>query len=166
MDAVAEERDALLFFLNRLRDAVVRTTDGLSQEAQRAPGVPSGTNLLGLVWHLTAMEVHWFQRVFLGTTREIDASMRVPAGRSRDQVIAAYRAACTESDRIVADCPDLSTLSAGSARLPTSTAGDADPGDELRVSLRRIVIHLIEETGRHAGHADIIRERIDGATDL
>jgi hypothetical protein len=56
-DALASERESLLFFLNRLRDAVVRTSAGPSEGELRAPGVPSGTNLLGLVRHLTAMEV-------------------------------------------------------------------------------------------------------------
>ncbi len=53
------ERDVLLFFLNRVRDAVVRASAGLAGEQQRLPGVPSGTNLLGLIRHLTAVEEHW-----------------------------------------------------------------------------------------------------------
>jgi Protein of unknown function (DUF664) len=56
---VESERDVLLFFLNRVRDAVVRASAGLTGEQQRLPGVPSGTNLLGLIRHLTAVEEYW-----------------------------------------------------------------------------------------------------------
>ena len=158
------EHDDLLFFVNRLRDSVVRICSGPSDEQVRAPGVPSGTNLLGLVSHLTAMETLWFEGVFLGEAPDADGSMQVPGSRSRDAVLAAYRDACVRSDRIVRDCADLTTLSRGDARLPGSTDRDALPDEIRRVSLRRIVVHMIEETGRHAGHADIIRERIDGTT--
>lgn len=66
------EAEVLLFFLNRLRDAVVRDSAGLTDEQQRTAGVPSGTSLLGLVQHLTAVEEHWFQRVFLGEDMSVD----------------------------------------------------------------------------------------------
>lgn len=154
-DVTESESDVLLFFLNRVRDAVVRASAGLASEQQRMPGVPSGTSLLGLVRHLTAVEEHWFQRVFLGEDRNIDMSMDVPPSATRDEVVAAYRQACTRSDEIVGACPSLSTL-----------AKIANPGEGWVVSLRRILAHMIEETARHAGHADILRERIDGATGL
>jgi uncharacterized damage-inducible protein DinB len=60
------EPEALLCYLDRVREAVVRASEGLTDEQQRAPGVPSGTNLLGLIQHLTSVEEHWFQRVFVG----------------------------------------------------------------------------------------------------
>jgi uncharacterized damage-inducible protein DinB len=154
-DLVRSERDVLLYFLTKMRSAVVRTSDGLTGKQQRTPGVPSGTNLLGLIQHLTAVEEHWFQRVFLGEDRSIDMSMNVPAEATREKVVAAYRQACARSDEIVRACPDLSTM-----------AKIANPGENQTVSLRAIVAHLIEETARHAGHADILREQIDGATDL
>jgi uncharacterized damage-inducible protein DinB len=154
-DLTESEADVLLFFLNRLRDAVVRDAAGLSDEQQRTPGVPSGTSLLGLIKHLTEVEKHWFQRVFFGADVSIDMSMEVPAGASPDEVVAAYRQACARSDEIVRACPDLSTL-----------ARTMNPGDSRIGTLRRILVHMVEETGRHAGHADILRERIDGATDL
>src|SRR6266542_4178562 len=140
-DLLESERDVLLFFLNRVRDAVVRASAGLTGEQQRLPGVPSGTNLLGLIRHLTAVEEHWFQRVFLGGDCIIDMSMDVPAGATRDEVVAAR--------------PALSAV----ARI-------ANPGEDQAVSLRRIMVHMIEETARHAGHADILREQIDGAVGL
>ena len=149
------EREVLLRYLDKVRDAVVRTSEGLSEEQQRTPGVPSGTNLLGLVRHLTGVEQHWFEVVFLGRQRGVDDSMEVPAGVTRHQVVAAYREQCARSDDIIRACPDLSTM----ARI-------ANPGEDRKASLRMIVAHMIEETARHAGHADILRERIDGATDL
>ena len=154
-DLVGSERDVLLYYLNRMRDAVVRTSEGLSDEQQRTPGVPSGTNLLGLVQHLTGVEAHWFQRVFLDQGGETKKSMDVPAGATRDDIVAAYRAACARSDEIVRACPDLSTM-----------AKVANPGEDERDSLRRIMAHVLRETSRHCGHADILRELIDGATEL
>ncbi len=82
-------------------------------------------------------------------------SMDVPVGATRDEVVAACGQACARSDEIVAACPGLSTV----ARI-------ANPGEDQAVSLRRIMVHMIEETARHAGHADILREQIDGATGL
>lgn len=154
-DLVGSERDVLLHYLNKMRDAVVRTSEGLSDEQQRTPGVPSGTNLLGLIRHLTWVEEHWFQGVFLGGQVGIGDSMDSPRDVTRDEIVTAYRKACAQSDEIVRGCPDLSTM-----------AEIVNPGEDRRVSLRRIVAHMIEETARHAGHADILREQIDGATDL
>jgi uncharacterized damage-inducible protein DinB len=155
LDLVGSERDVLINYLNKMRDAVVRTSEGLTDEQQRTPGVPSGTNLLGIVQHLTAIERHWFERVFLGAAQETDDSMVVPADVTREQVVAAYRKACAHSDEIIRACPDLSTL-----------AQIENPGEDELDSLRRIAAHMIEETARHAGQADILREQIDGATEL
>jgi uncharacterized damage-inducible protein DinB len=154
-DLVGSERDVLLYYLNKMRDAVVRRSEGLTDEEQRTPGVPSGTNLLGLIRHLTWVEEHWFRGVFLGEVPDLDDFMDAPVGATRDDVVAAYREACARSDEIVHACPDLSTM-----------AEIANPGEDEKDSLRRIVAHMIEETARHAGHADILREQIDGATDL
>jgi len=154
-DWMRSERDVLLHYLNKMRDAVVRTSEGLTDEQQRTPGVPSGTNLLGLIQHLTGVEEHWFQRVFLDEDRDTDDSVDVPVDATRDEVVAAYRKMCARSDEIVRACPDLSTM-----------AKIANPGEDQKDPLRVIVAHMIEETARHAGHADILREQIDGATDL
>ncbi|MFI5040244.1 MAG: DinB family protein [Acidimicrobiales bacterium] len=153
-DLVGSERDVLLYYLDKMRDAVVRTSEGLTDKQQRTPGVPSGTNLLGLIQHLTGVEMHWFERVFLGEEHSIGDSMDVPANATRDEVVAGYRAACARSNQIVRACPDLSTM-----------AKIANPGQDQKDSLRRILAHMIEETARHAGHADILREQTDGATD-
>jgi uncharacterized damage-inducible protein DinB len=152
-DLISSERDVLLHYLNKMRDAVVTASEGLTDDQQHSPGVPSGTNLLGLIQHLTGVEMHWFRLVFLGEDVECDMSMSVPASVTRTEVVAAYREACSRSDDIVRACEDLSTLSA-----------IANPGEDEQASLRVIVAHMIEETARHAGHADILREQIDGAT--
>jgi hypothetical protein len=99
------EREVLLYFLSKMRDAVVRTSERLTDEQRRAPGMPSGTNLLGLIQLLTGYEEHWFQRVFLGEDRDIGTSMDVPADVTRQEVVAAYRQACARSDEIVARLP-------------------------------------------------------------
>jgi hypothetical protein len=109
-DMVESECDVLLYFLNRVRNAVVRTSEGLTSAQQRTPGVPSGTGLLGLLHHLTGVEQHWFQRVFLGEDRDIDMSMDVPVEATREEVVTAYRKACARSDEIVRACPSLSTM--------------------------------------------------------
>lgn len=149
------EREVLLAYLGAMRDAVVATTASLDEEQLRTPGVDSGTNLLGLIHHLTGVERHWFQLVFLGEDVVCDKSMTVPPELTHAEVVAAYREACARSDEIVRGYDDLATL-----------AAIVNPGEDQLDSLRSIVVHLIEETARHAGHADILRERIDGATGL
>lgn len=149
------ERYVLLAYLNRVRQSVVHTTDGLSEEDLRRPRVPSGTSLLGIVHHLTGVEQHWFQSVFLGERLEPDKSMTVPDSLTSDQVVEAYQRTCARNDEIVHDCSDLSVR----AVIP-------NPGEEERDSLRVILGHMLEETARHAGHADILREQVDGAVEL
>jgi uncharacterized damage-inducible protein DinB len=149
------ETDTLLAYLNAMRQAVVRDCGGLDDESLRHPGVPSGTSLLGIVHHLTGVEQHWFRRVFLGDGVDYDLSFAPAAERSADEVIADYRALWADHDDIVHAHPDLSV-----------SAAAVNPGEDALDPLRSIVVHLVEETARHAGHADILREQIDGATDL
>src|SRR5438128_11667065 len=78
-DLIRSERDVLLRYLNKMRDAVVVTSESLTDEQLRTPGVPSGTNLLGLIRHLTGVEQHWFRLVFLGEKLMCNMSMDVPA---------------------------------------------------------------------------------------
>jgi uncharacterized damage-inducible protein DinB len=151
VDLVHSERDVLLRYLAKHRRLVVAALDGLTDEQVRRPMVPSGTNLLGLVHHLTGVERHWFELVFLGAAIVPDMSMSAPASTPIDEVIAGYRAACARSDEIVRGCTDLSTLAA----IP-------NPGEDEVDSLRLIIAHMVEETAQHTGQADIIRELIDG----
>jgi uncharacterized damage-inducible protein DinB len=151
-DLIGSERDVLIYYLNKNRNAVVDATEGLTAEQQRTPGVGSGTNLLGMVRHLTAAEDYWFRLFFLGEPGEVEWSMQVGPDADPVAIVADYRAACARSDEIIRACPDLSTLS----------APDEDQDD--RISLRRVAAHMLEEIARHAGQADILRELIDGRT--
>jgi uncharacterized damage-inducible protein DinB len=146
------EREVLLRYLNKMRDAVVNTSAGLTEDQVRTPGVSSGTSLLWLIHHLTAAELHWFQFVFLGADQRLDLEGPIPPGRTYDEAVAEYRAVCARNDEIVRE-HDLDTM-----------AKIANPGEDMIDPLRVILAHMVEETGRHAGHADILRELIDGRT--
>jgi len=159
--AAAAEREVLVGFLDSQRDAVVRKVDGLGEDEIRFSGVESGTSLGGIVKHLADVERWWFHAVFAGrdiafawTEDDPDPDWRVETDDTLRGLLAAYRDAWEESNRIVAEAGSLDDLSVGSR--------SGDPED--RVSLRWILVHMIEETARHAGHADILREQLDGAT--
>ena len=145
------ERETLVAFLDYLRDAIVVKVEGLSEADARQVLVPSGTSVLGLVNHLTMVEVLWLQWSFAGL------DVRVPSDRLTDDdridaAVDAYRAACGRSNEIIGSVRDLAVMC---ARRP----GDIEP-----LPLRWVLVHMIEETARHAGHADILREQLDGET--
>jgi hypothetical protein len=145
----ADERAVLLEFLGRLREAVANKVVGVPEPQVRTAGVPSGTNLLGLVGHLTYVE----RFHFLGErTDDWDRTMRPAPEETVDSVLAAYREAVRQSNQVVEECQDLGR--------PTPR----HPRRAQAPSMRWVLVHMIEETGRHAGHADILRERIDGST--
>lgn len=145
----AGEREVLKGFLDYLRASIIGKVDGAPEAELRRPGVPSGTNLLGLVQHLTYVE----RFIFLGvSTRSWPSTFHVDDGRSVDDVVADYRAAIAAANARIDACADL----AGPVRTPK-------PGEQPP-SMRWALAHMIEETGRHAGHADILRELIDGRT--
>jgi uncharacterized damage-inducible protein DinB len=150
---VGDERTTLLAFLAYLRQAIVRKLDDLSEEDARRAMVPSGTSLAGLVKHLTATERYWFRRVWAGDPGvEWDRdSWTVGDDVTVDQLIDDYREAWKESDRLIEGAPSFD-------------APCAEEHRSHRMSLRWVVVHLIEETSRHAGHADLTRELIDGST--
>ncbi|WP_101257832.1 DinB family protein [Streptomyces barkulensis] len=152
-EAEADERTTLLAFLDYLRDAVAAKAAGVPDEAARAAGVPSGTSLLGLVKHLTAVEHNWFAWAFAGEgdTPADDGAPPAP-GETAGEILRAYRKAAGRSNAIAAACDRLDRPGVRSLReTPPPT-------------MRWILVHMIEETARHAGHADILRERIDGST--
>ena len=147
---LAGEKETLVDFLDYLRGAVIRKASGLPAATVRRPMAGSGTSLLGLVKHLTRVEIAWFQYAFAG------ADVRVPGDDLADDdepqsVIDDYQMAIAVSNRIVAEAADLTQPAKRRAVAP-------EP-----MSLRWILVHMIEETGRHAGHADILREQIDGS---
>ncbi len=145
----ADEKATLLGFLDYLRISIADKAAGVPEPQVRAARVPSGTNLVGLVKHLTHVE----QFYFLG--QRVDdwrATMRPTPEETLDGVLAGYRDAVERANQVVEACPDLA--------LPAPRPARRGPAP----SMRWVLVHMIEETGRHAGHADILRERIDGVT--
>ncbi|MFG2135533.1 DinB family protein [Streptomyces sp. NPDC048650] len=152
--ADADEKTTLVAFLDYVREAVLAKAAGLAEAQGAAAGVPSGTSVLGLVKHLTAAEVYWFGWAFEGAdVPHPDFGMELAATDGATDLLAAYRAAVARSDDIIGRCDDLGRRSARPAGK-----------DDATRSLRWILVHMIEETARHAGHADILREQADGVT--
>lgn len=146
----ATEKDVLLGFLDYLRSCVIGKVEGAPEPQVRTPGVDSGTNLLGLLRHLGYVE----RFTFLGEpVADWPSTFRPEADETVDGLIGAYRDAITAANHVIAGCADLGTPAA----RPTAR-GRTPP------SMRWALVHMIEETGRHAGHMDILRELIDGTT--
>ncbi len=152
-------------YLQAARDAVAWKLDGLSEYDVRRPLTPTGTNLLGLVKHLAMVELGYFGDTFgrpfsdpppwFADDAEPNADMWATAEESREQIIGLYRRAQAHSDATI----DALPLDAP-GQVPWWPAGHRD------VTLHMILVHMIAETDRHAGHADIVRELIDGAAGL
>lgn len=154
--AAGPEKEMLEVFLDFQRDTLLWKVSGLTAEQLTQVRTPSGMTLLGIVKHLAYVERNWFQNRFLArelpvpwTDGDPDGDFRVEPGETAESVIAFYRAEVAESKRIVADTESLETIALHLGRPH---------------SLRRILIHMIEETARHNGHADLLREQTDGQT--
>jgi hypothetical protein len=153
----------LLDFLAAQRDAVLAIVAGLDEEAWHRSVVPSGWTPAGLVEHLGGAEWHWFQGVVAGKRPEpapgdedlppYDPTAALVCDEPSAEIIGFYRDQCASSDAVLAVTP----LSA----RPRGRHGDFEPP-----SVRWVVLHMIEETARHAGHLDIARELLDGKTRL
>lgn len=149
---VDPEAAALIHFLDAQRASVLAIVDGLDDESLRATILPSGWSPVGLIAHLGDAERFWFQNVATGAA----------AGRpalDRDQpaeVFAYYRDQCERSNAVLASRP-LSS--------PPAEEHGLDLEDDVS-DLRWIALHIIEETARHAGHLDVVRELLDGKTGL
>ncbi|MGN9907765.1 DinB family protein [Phytohabitans sp. LJ34] len=145
----ADEKTTLVGFLNYLRDAITAKATGVPEPQVRTPGVPSGTSLLGLIKHLTSVERYYFQGA---DVRNWAATFKPTRKDTVDSVLAGYRQAVAEANAVIESCDDLAQP------VPRSVNAKSAP------SMRWLLTHMIEETARHAGHADILREQIDGAT--
>lgn len=164
MDAAAL-KDDLHRYLQRGRDALLWKLEGLSEYDVRRPLVPTGTNLLGLVKHVATMDAEYFGVVFdrpfpdpmpwMDDDAETNADMWATADESRQQILDLYRHAQAHSDATIRELP-LDSV----GRVPWWAEGRQE------VTLQRILAHVIAETHRHAGHADIVRELIDGSAGL
>ncbi len=144
-------------FLDRYRETIVWKLDGLTTEQASAHLVPSASTLLGIVKHLAYVERWWFQMNFASDSVNFpwpkdepdqDIDFRVLATDTIESIGALYQQEIARSREIIAGA-SLEDLGKGKQVGPRS--------------LRWIMVHMIEETARHAGHADILRELTDGA---
>ena len=141
---------ALRDALDGMQSGVLKKLAGLSEVDARRSTIPSGTNLAGLIQHLTFVESHWFEEIAAGRAASRGLrSMTVDPEVTLSTLRAEYRAACETSDAI--------TLSVGDPDAPVTYKGKTR-------DLRWVLVSVLLETARHAGHADIIREQIDGRT--
>jgi uncharacterized damage-inducible protein DinB len=146
---VDDERATVQALLQYQRESLVRKVEGVSDERARQQFVGSGTNLLWLMRHIADAETLWIVHRFAGEElAPVDDS--VDSQSSLAEAIEVYRATWRRVDDMVA----------------AASLGDLcrSVGDESPVNLRWVLMHLLEETARHAGHADIIRELLDGTT--
>ena len=156
--SISNERDALTCFLDRQRGALVRKVQGVSDaDARRAP-TASSLSLLGLLKHAAVWEDRWFQGIV--------------AGRPLPDGWPEHKSSIPDEDFIVGDGDTVEQWVARyeeAAQTSRQIAADMEPGescartDVIGCNLRCVLLHLIEETARHVGHADLIRETLDGS---
>ena len=145
----ASERDVLVGFLDYLRESVIAKVEGAPEPQVRTPGVQSGTNLLGLLNHLTNVE----RFMFLGEqVTDWPATFHAAPDSTVNSLTAEYRSVTARANEAIVACTDLESPCARPMRQGKPP------------SMRWALTHMIEETARHAGHMDILRELIDGAT--
>ncbi|WP_228981481.1 DinB family protein [Streptomyces sp. DH12] len=158
----SDARTDLHSYLRSARDALLWKLDGLSEYEVRRPLTPTGTNLLGLVKHLAGVELGYLGDTFGRPSGEplpwldegagTNADMWATADEPREQVLALYRRAWAHADATI-------------VALPLDTVGRVPwwPADRNEVTLHHAVVRVIADTNRHAGHADVLRELMDGA---
>ena len=156
------EKDELRFYLTRARNALVWKLDGLSEYDARRPLVPTGTNLLGLVKHVAGVTAGYFGECFgrpfgepmpwTSEDAETNADMWATPDESREHIVGLYHRVWAHAE---------ATIEA----LDLDTPGHVSwwPPERREPPLRLVMIHMIAEVERHSGHADIVRELIDGS---
>jgi len=164
----ADEKQTLHRYLQNARGVLLWKLEGLSDYDIRRPMTSTGTNLLGLVKHCAGVECQYFggvvDRPFSGEDEldwredddaELSGHMYATAAESREQVTGFYRRVWVHSDATIHE-------------LPLDARGTVPgwPEESRHPTLHTLLVHMIQETDRHAGHADIIREAIDGAAGL
>lgn len=165
---VSDPKSELRHYLQLARDAMVWKADGLGEYEVRRPLTPTGTNLLGLIKHLTGCEIGYFGDTFGRPLadpppwtddglleREPMVDMWAAADESRDYIIGWYRTAWAHADQTF-EAIELDAI----GHVPWWS------DERSEVTFHQILVHMIAETHRHAGHADIVRELIDGAVGL
>lgn len=159
------EKEILKKYLDTQLDALLWKLDDLNEKDARWPHTPTGTNLLGLVKHVGTMVYEYFGGVFgrpagepmpwIKPDAEYNADMWATAEESKEWVIDFYHRARAHADATI---DELELTAPG--RVPWWASG------RQNVTLHQILVHVIAEAARHAGHADIVRETIDGARGL
>ena len=158
-DSTGSERQVLEAFLDFHRQVLVSKVDGMSENEARHLRVPSKTTLAGLIKHIIEVERGWFQEVLAGRKPEDigpnvgggDESWDLAENETVSSLIKEYEQTCEESRQTAA----------------RFALDDAVPEPDMgQVSLRWVYVHMIEETARHVGHADILREQTDGAAGI
>jgi hypothetical protein len=161
----SDPKAELHYYLTRAHKALLWKTDGLSEYDVRRPLVSTGTNLLGLLKHVGSVAAGYFGDCFgrpfdqplpwLEDDAEPNADMWATAEESREEIVGLYRRAWAHAD---------ATIDA----LPLDATGVVSwwPPERRETTLHRVIVHMIAETERHAGHADIVRELIDGSVGI
>lgn len=155
------EKETLSHYLQQVREALLWKLEGVSERDARWPMTGTGTNLLGIVKHVASVELGYFGEVFdrpsgiplpwFADDAPDNADMWATADESREFVIDLYHRSWAHADQTIAE-------------LPLDAPGFVPwwRPDSREVTLHRILVHMITETARHAGHADIVREQLDG----
>lgn len=156
------QKDDLLQYFNEAREAMLWKLSGLDEYGVRRSLTRTGTNLLGLVKHLTAGELTYFSRTFDRPTPDLayldtfdpwkNEDMWARADEQREEIVDRYRRVGAHSDGVIAE-------------LPLDAVGTVPhwPAERAETTLHHLIIRMIGETHRHAGQADILREQLDGA---
>jgi uncharacterized damage-inducible protein DinB len=168
-DAVTStERDDLRHAVTQHRDLLLRTVQGLSDDQVRLTPTASQLCLGGIIKHVTLMEEGWVRFIEEGAAsggppdeeayEAHAAGFKMRDGETLEDLLARYQAVASYTDELVAGLPSLEVSH------PLPEAPWFEPG--ARWSARRVLVHIVAETAQHAGHADIIRETIDGAKSM
>ncbi len=159
---VMDDKAILHTYLRTRRQDLLGKLEGLSEYDVRRPLTPTGTNLLGLVKHVASVELGYFGEVFgrpselklpwFADDAEPDADMWAAPGETREQITELHRLSAAHSDATIED-------------LPLDAPGVVPwwPDERKHVTLQQILVHMCVETAHHLGHADILRELIDGS---
>lgn len=157
-----DDKATLHRYLRTRRSQLLAKLDGLGEYECRRPMTPTGTNLLGLVKHVASVELGYFGEMFgrpsgrdlpwFDDAAEPDADMWATAGETRDEIVQLHRFSAAHSDATIES-------------LPLDAPGVVPwwPEERRHVTLQQMLVHMCAETAQHLGHADILRELIDGA---
>ncbi len=162
VNPVIDEREGLLGFLAQQRYVVRLTAHGLTDDQARSAPAVTTLSVGGLIKHLTAVERFWIDNVVLERPPVLDddygSNLRMEPGERLAAILERYDEGAGQTEAAIAEIDDVGRA------VPVPKGVPWFPADVEAWSVRWVLLHLIEETARHAGHADIIRETIDGAT--